>query len=322
MGNSTCWLGRLSKEKKVKLLKGILGGFYSRANEYLFHCPKCEHHKKKLSVNFDKGVFKCWVCDWSGKNIYRIVRNYGSTNDRYEWKSFDNKVEIENFTDKLFSGKEEYTGSTIELPKSFISLVNKKLPTTSRYPLNYLKSRGIGQKDIAKWKIGYCPTGKYASRIVIPSFNDTGAVNYFVTRTYINDWKKYYNPVASKDIIFNYPYVDFDEDLVIVEGVFDAIIASENAVPLLGSTLSERSRLFYEIVKNDTPVFLALDPDAKKKTNKLISLFLKYDIETRLVEIGPHDDVGSMTKEEFMRRKEEASILTTDNYLLSKIAGL
>jgi DNA primase len=312
----------LSKEKKVKLLKNILGSFYTRASEHLFHCPKCEHHKKKLSINLDKGVFKCWVCDWSGKNIYRIVRNYGTTNDRYEWKSFDNKVEIENFTDKLFSEKEAPRSVTIDLPNSFISLANKNLPNTARVPLNYLKSRGIDKKDIAKWKIGYCPTGKYASRVVVPSFNEAGAINYFVTRTYANDWKKYYNPVVSKDIIFNYPYVDFDEDLIIVEGVFDAIVASDNAVPLLGSTLSEKSKLFYEIVKNDTPVFLALDPDAHKKTSKLISLFLKYDIETRLVDIDPYDDVGSMTKNEFKRRKEEASILTIDNYLLSKIAGL
>ena len=51
------------------------------------------------------------------------------------------------------------------------------------------------------------------------------------------------NPEASRDIVFNQLYLDFDEDLTIVEGVFDAIIAGPNAVPILGSTLNEDSAL-------------------------------------------------------------------------------
>ena len=63
-------------------------------------------------------------------------------------------------------------------------------------------------------------------------------LNYFVTRTYDNDWRKYLNPKASRDIVFNHLYLDFDEPLTIVEGVFDAIKAGENSVPLLGSTIT------------------------------------------------------------------------------------
>jgi hypothetical protein len=130
------------------------------------------------------------------------------------------------------------------------------------------------------------------------------------------------NPDISKDIIFNYPYLDFDEDMVIVEGVFDAMKAGDNSVPLLGSTLNENSKLFSKIVKNDTPVYLALDPDAHKKTNKLVSLFLKYDVEVRLVSVAPFSDVGEMTNEEFMGRKQTAVLLNNENYLLSKIMGI
>ena len=147
-------------------------------------------------------------------------------------------------------------------------------------------------------------------------------LNYFVTRSYDNDWKKYMNPNISRDIIFNYPYLDFDEDLIIVEGVFDAMKAGDNAVPLLGSTLNERSKLFSEIVKNDTPVYLALDPDAYKKTNKLISLFLRYDVQVHLVSVSPFSDVGEMNNKEFLQRKETATLLNSENYLLSKIMGI
>ena len=312
----------MSRAGKTKLLKRALGESYVRGDEHLFQCPRCEHHKKKLSINLEKNVFKCWVCDWSGKNIYRIIRQYGSRNDRYEWKSFEDRVEIEKFADKLFAKEAKSNIQKIELPDGFVSLANKNLPVTSIYPLNYLKSRGIGKKDIIKWKIGYCTTGNYASRIIIPSFNENGDINYFVSRAYDNNWKKYLNPSISKDIIFNHPYVDFDEDLVLVEGVMDAIKAGDNSVPLLGSTLNEDSFLFQNIVKNDTPVYLALDPDAGKKTDNLIDLFLKYDIEIHLVDIDLFGDVGEMTKDQFFDRKQTASLLNASNYLISRITRI
>ena len=290
--------------------------------EHLFICPQCDHEKKKLSVNVDKNVFKCWVCDWSGKNIYRIVKRYGSTDNRYEWRSFVEQIEIENFSDKLFSPVLKKETTKLALPREFISLANKNLPNTSLYPLNYLKSRGIDKNNIIKWKMGYCPTGKYAGRVLIPSFSEEGEINYFVTRSYDNDWKKYINPDVSRDIVFNYPYVDFDEDVVIVEGVFDAVKAGTNSIPILGSTLNENSKLFYEIVKNDTCVYLALDPDAIKKTNRIIDLLLRHDIETYFIDASPYTDIGEMTYEQFLERKQRAVLLDSNNYLLSRITRI
>lgn len=290
--------------------------------EHLFTCPQCDHEKRKLSVNVDKNVFKCWVCDWSGKNIYRIVKRYGSTDNRYEWRSFVEQIEIENFSDKLFSPALKKETTKLTLPREFISLANKNLPNTSLYPLNYLKSRGIDKNNIIKWKMGYCPTGKYAGRILIPSFDEEGEVNYFVTRSYDNDWRKYVNPDVSRDIVFNYPYVDFDEDVTIVEGVFDAIKAGTNSIPILGSTLNENSNLFYEIVKNDTCVYLALDPDAIKKTNRIIDLLLRHDIETYFIDASPYADIGEMSFEQFLERKQRAVLLDSNNYLLSRITRI
>lgn len=312
----------MSTDRKLKILKNILGDFYKNSAEHLFHCPRCEHHKRKLSINLDKNVFKCWVCDWAGGDIYRIVRRYGSYGSKQEWQSFSQRVEIENFAQKLFGHVEAVTEQVIDLPEEFISLANKNLPATSIYPLNYLQSRNIGKSDILRWKIGYCSEGQYAGRVIIPSFGMTGAPNYFVARTYSRDWKKYCNPPASRDIVFNHLYLDFDEDLVLVEGVFDAIVAGNNSVPLLGSTLREESALFQEIVQNDTPVYIALDPDAEKKAMQIIEKLLKYDIEVYKIEVDPYGDVGEMTKEEFAKKKQSAAFINSSNYLLRKIQGI
>ena len=124
------------------------------------------------------------------------------------------------------------------------------------------------------------------------------------------------NPQASRDIVFNHLYLDFDEDLTIVEGVFDAIIAGPNAVPVLGSTLNEESPLFQEIVRNDTPVYIAFDRDAKKKENRLIEKFLEYGIEIYKIDTTAYEDVGAMPKANFLRLKKKATLINSDNYLL------
>ncbi len=313
----------MSEDDKINILKDILGSYYREGgSQLLFKCPKCDHHKKKLSINIEKGLFKCWVCDWSGRNLYRIVRGYGSYHQKQTWRQFDQQTDVNHFAEKLFGVHEPERVQKIDLPNNYISLANKVLPSTSQYPLNYLESRGITKKDILKWKIGYCSQGEYSSRIVVPSFDLDGDVNYYVGRTYAGKWPKYTNPKISKNIIFNHLYLDFDEDLVLTEGVFDAIKAGYNSVPLLGSTITEQSSLFREIVKNDTPVYLALDSDAKQKSNKLIRLFLKYGIEIYNIDVAPYSDVGEMSKEEFKTRKNSAEIVTTENYLLNRISNI
>ena len=64
-------------QKQIKIIKEFLGSHYKSKDEYLFYCPKCKHHKKKLSLNFDKNVFKCWICDYIGKDIGKLVYSYG-----------------------------------------------------------------------------------------------------------------------------------------------------------------------------------------------------------------------------------------------------
>ncbi len=312
----------LPEKRKLNILVDILGNSYRSGNELLFFCPKCKHHKRKLSVNVDKDAFKCWVCDYHGRSIRRLVRRYGSFNQRAEWDEITGRVDLNLFGEDLFGEEEKREEQKIKLPEEFISLTNDSLPIHARPAIKYLRNRGITNKDITRWKIGYCPAGEYSGRIVIPSFGSSGYCNYFVSRTYSSDWPKYKNPQISRDIVFNHLYVDWDSDLVLVEGVFDAIVSGPNSVPLLGSSIREGAELFQEIVKNDTPVYVALDPDAEKKSMYLINKLLEYGIEVYKINISPYGDVGEMTREIFNERKKEAVLMSGDNYLLRAINSI
>ena len=154
--------------------------------------------------------------------------------------------------------------------------------------------------------------------MVIPSFNENGYANYYVARSYGFEWPKYKNPPASRDIIFNELYVDWEDDIIIVEGVFDAIKAG-NGIPLLGSTLRPTSKLFEAIVRSKQKVFLALDADAADKERKLANLLISYNIPVYKIDTEGYEDVGDMTKEVFTKRRKEATVIGQDNYLLQRL---
>jgi DNA primase len=184
-----------------------------------------------------------------------------------------------------------------------------------------LYERGIGKEDILRWKIGYCPDGEYASRIIIPSFNLQGRINYFVGRSYKDNWIKYKNPSLQRNnLVFNELNLDWESDLTLTEGVFDAIVAG-NAIPLLGSTLPETSRLFQEVAKHDTPIYIALDPDAEKKAQYLINDMIQYGIEIYKIDVRGYQDVGSMPKKEFIERKINALPMTADSLFKYRLQG-
>ena len=307
---------------KLKIISGILGQYRTSGQELLFSCPYCGHHKLKLSVNIDKNVFKCWVCDTRGKDLYRIVKRYGTFKDVQEWRVLSGKVDITGFED-IFKEEEEFKEEIIDLPAEFTPLANQNY-LTARTALNYLNSRGITKKDILMWKIGYCDKGEYSKRIIVPSFSMVGKPNFFIARSYCGDWKRYKNPKVNRNIIFNELYVDWNKDIILVEGTFDAIRASYigSAIPLLGSTLRVESKLFQHIVRNESRVFLALDGDAKKKEMKLATILIRYGIEIYQIDTSGYEDVAEMPVDILQQRKDNAMAISTKNQLYELIRNV
>ncbi len=305
----------MNRQEAKKILREVLGYYNETSDELLFACPSCDHHKRKLSINLDKNAFKCWICDLRGRNIRRLIRNFGTFLQLQKWDKLSGKLDLSEFAKLFVDNGDREVKEEVSLPAEFITLAQSNMPATGKYAEKYLISRGITREDIIRWKIGYCFTGEYRGRIIIPSFDDDGDLSYFIARSYTGDSYKYKNPKVSKNIAFNELFVDWNSDVVIVEGVFDAIKAG-NAVPLLGSTLRSDSRLIQKIVHNDTPVYLALDPDAEVKERKLIEMLLKYDIELYKIDVSGFEDVGEMTKEQFLERKKNASLIDGNNYIL------
>jgi len=302
-------------KEKIQILKEVLGRHYRSKSEFLFKCPYCSHHKRKLSVNIDLNVFKCWVCDSKGKNIRTLINRFGNKSLVRQWDVLNNAVDMSNasVTD-LFEEKTTPEPQRLKLPEEFISLANKNLPMEAHSALRYLGKRKVSINQIRYYRMGFCHEGEYQNRIIIPSFDEEGYCNYFVGRSYIGNKLKYKNPGASRDLVFNDLLINWQRPVTLVEGVFDAIRAP-NSIPILGSTLNVKSKLFAKLIEEQPKVYIALDYDAEEKSLLLIKNMIEYGLEVYKMDTSKISDIGDSTKLEIEKLQSEALLMDFDNII-------
>ena len=305
----------MNYDNKINFLQKIFGnGHYSSTTkELVVFCPFCNHRKKKLSINLDTHYFKCWVCNKAGKDVGYLITKFGSSYDIQTYKNIYNINKI--------SLKNELEEFKLSIPEHYIPLVNCKDSFIGKKAYNYLLNvRKITEDDILFYKIGICLDEPYKNKIIFPSFDCYGNMNFFTART-IGDGG-YMLPITPRgyknNIIINELYLDWSKIIILTEGFIDSLKTNtRNVVPLFGSTLSKHSKLFRTIVANNTPVCLALDDDAWKKSLEIAKSFMGYDNEVYLLETAPFKDLGEMSREDFVDKFNKISLLT-DNYIFKK----
>jgi DNA primase len=255
-------------EALVELLEDVLGDHglhYPNRGQISFNCPVCDDDRNKhnLEVNYIDNVYKCWSCgDSEGTHgpLGRIFDKYGNK----KHKKLYNVLKPETVV------KRERPKKTLKLPDSF-TLFKDSSPVypVRRQAMNYLKSRGITDEMIERYGIGFCDKGDHSGRIVVPSYNKNGELNYYIARSWNPMSRaKYKNPEAEKDkIIFWENLIDWNKDIFLVEGAFDGLFL-ENSIPMLGKHMSEL--LFETLYMNAKGnITICLDSDAWENAVKL-----------------------------------------------------
>jgi len=300
----------------VSTLTGILGSYLNlKGNELAFYCPFCNHHKQKLQVNTETQKWHCWTCNSGGKKLTSLLRKLD-----VDKKTISIIREI--YGDSNYNPQNDDSDAKvfINLPKEFISLAEqpKGFNPEYKHAIHYLTQRGIGIKEIVKYGIGYCKDGMYARRIIVPSYNSDGSLNYFISRSYYADEKmKYKNPPISKNIICLDSQINWNEPVILCEGVFDAITIRRNAIPLLGKFPSKT--LVEKIFMNGvTDIVISLDNDAINEALKVSDYFRKQGINVKLMMLKDKD-AAEMGYTEFYNELNGTKEFGIEELLLSKI---
>lgn len=254
----------------INLFESFLGecrGHDESKGQAQFDCPACSSDKNmfegdgkgNLEINYDKDVFKCWVCqdtnDMHG-TLNKLFKNHGSKKIAKLYKQLKPEIEI--------SEKVVEKDVTITLPEDYKKLSEcTHRDFKAKLAFDYLYERGITNKIIKEFDIGYAYRGRYYNRIIIPSYDANGKLNYFIARWFSKeDTKlKYLNPdVEKQEIIFNEGKLNLDSTVYLVEGVTDHIVVP-NSIPLLGKYISPK---LLELLQDKAKAYvvIVLDGDA------------------------------------------------------------
>lgn len=312
-------INETDKTKVVSILSNALGSYSTlKQNERAFYCPFCNHHKQKLQVNAETQKWHCWNCNSGGKKLTSLLKRLDV--DR---KTIALVREI--YGDSNYTPQTEDTDTKvyISLPKEFISLseVPKGFNPEYKHAMFYLTQRGIGMKEIIKYNIGYCKDGLYSRRVIIPSYTSDGSLNYFISRSYYADEKmKYKNPPISKNIICLDSQINWNEPIILCEGVFDAIAIRRNAIPLLGKFPSKQlvEKIFMSGISD---IIISLDNDAINEALKAAEYFRKQGINVKMIKLEDKDasEIGyTAFHKELVNTKE----FNGEDLLLNKINSL
>ena len=283
------------------LLESVLGKGKPDKNkkDHAFHCPICNHKKPKLIVNIFTGQYNCWTCHpaTKGKTPVSLFKKLGVEKERM--------IEMKGYFKGDRTKIEDTETTRVFLPKEFISMTENDKSLEYRRATVYLKNRGINEYDVRKYNIGYCKEGRYRNRVIVPSYDKNGQVNYFIARSFEKEpYQKYDAPSVNKTEIIGLEYhINWTVPVILCEGVFDAIAIKRNVVPLFGKSITKA--LMLKLVESQVKtVYLALDKDALKEALTYSEQLINLGKEVYLIELQGKDpsDLGFTSMTELLQK--------------------
>ena len=68
-------------------------------------------------------MFKCWICDYRGNNIYRLVKKYGTYENKSKWRELIDGIdllEFDSIIESIFPQEEVEEEIVVNLPEEFV----------------------------------------------------------------------------------------------------------------------------------------------------------------------------------------------------------
>lgn len=286
------------------------------------NCPCCVDNGHTTDTGFNlwisisKPVYHCWRCGVAGR-VNKLLKLLGiSAEDEpiYEDSDYDLDINLYDELSKIEKIK------NIELPKEYIVLHKDTESITGKQVLDYLLSRNISYDKIERYKLGFCTTGYYADRVILPVYDCKNELIFFVARSYFaNVDKKILNPskeltgVGKSEILFNINNNINKDEVIVNEGPFDAM--STDGVALFGKIASDEQ--IHKIKKlKAKSIIIMLDSDAIKYAYELADKLYGYK-KIYICELKDGDPNTNIDKlDEILKNKKEYTKVSALKYKL------
>lgn len=232
-------------------------------------CPICGK-ENKFGVNVHTNYAHCFSCEYKSGliKLVQVIEDIPVWNEALVFlKAFDSSGAF-----RLVKKEEVKRKDEIQLPEGF-KLVGLYDSKSAKLVEHTLKKRGFTINRLMSKGIGYCSTGKYAGRIIIPYYQQ-GRLIYFNARKFIDLGEKFKNPseeevgIGKSQIIYNHDALYVYNTVWLFESAFNAITLGDNATATGGKSLSQWQKNKY-ITSPCKNIIIGLDDDGQKEAYKL-----------------------------------------------------
>jgi len=288
-----------TKESVKFLLEKIFDKVKNKhhSSQVQVNCPYCaaengeSDNKFNLEVNLEKNVFKCWKCNNRG-TLSKLIFKFGGKEDKTYFKGLD--IEY-SFNSKQRTPKPVAVG--VKLPSEYVSFSEINVFNYEHLEaLNYLLSRGLTLKTIIYYKLGFCLSGLYKNRIIIPSYDAFNRLNYFTARSYTGNKLPYINVETDKQqIIFNEQHINWNSTITLIEGVFEMFVVY-NPIVLLGKVIGEA--VYSKLIEHKPNIIIGLDPDASKEIVEQYLALKDIGLNVKFMDIKIGKDLSEINQKQ------------------------
>lgn len=262
--------------------------------EWLVNCPQCpvrvgkvdnKHHlyinPNKFNAKLQKtGSWYCHRCGFAGWGIERfgiVVKELNKKEDLKRMRMAEKEVRLNL--------------QPVEFPEYYSDDFTANPSGKACY--SYLtKVRKIPHYKIMYYKLGYCYAGRYKDCVILPAYHEDKLVYYIARYIY---QKRYINvSLPNKEVLFN---LRNQNQIILTEGILDAISVGMDGVALLGKFLKDGQKKL--LIKAYPKIcYVMLDQDAKRDAVKIAQELSKVLPKVKLVSTKPYKDPGEMSPDE------------------------
>lgn len=306
-------------------------------------CPPNTDYKLYVKVSSDNtdGLWHCKKCDSTGNPVSFVMKynhvGFKEAKDILEMY-VDEDLFASNYRDLGLSDSEilylmlikddeeeeeesEYTAPPLPVGTKLI-MENLNNPEVVPFVDYLVNKRRLSPEVIAKHNIGYIKKGHAVTsegkqvtldnHVVFFTYDNQGRYIYWNTRSILPDpYIKSFNGVSregeysKRNVIFNMNTARLQQDIVVVEGVIDALTIGDSGVATFGKQVTDAQ--VTEILKNVTPdksIYVMIDRDAPEQADKLAQRLYQKHKNTFIV-LNPEDqdanDIGTERTWELIR---------------------
>lgn len=219
-------------------------------------CPFCDDHSNHGGLNTKTGSYNCWRCN-GGAPAVAISRVSGVP------------VQVVNQLIRRYT-----TGGVVATSKLVASGKTLTLPGSpiGKYHRDYLEKRGLDPDELAFYH-GILGTGPvdtwegldFRLRVIIPIYDVVGTLVNFQGRDITGKQDLRYKGCPVEKAIVHHKHILYGENLchqkdqiVVVEGIFDAWKLGAGAVATFGTSVTKEQ---INEMANWRKIFIAFDPE-------------------------------------------------------------